>query len=768
MPSTVSGWIWTAQPWDRGEANMCFFRRVLTLEQTPERALCQLSADSRYRFFVNGKQVCLGPRKGDDKVWYYDEVDISSMLTPGENVLSAITVHFPEILEKGIRSVWRKAVPAFYCKLELTTDGKQIPMPAGEDWKARLADHIRLGRSHPAFTFLYVRETACGVPELQGWQRPGYDDSDWEQARTYPSGISHPAVSPSFMKKRPIPFLYEKPCRFTEVFHLAGGHLDKTAWSELLCQDSPINIPANQEEIVEICADRLTTGYLELAVSQGQRAKIEILQAECYTYPSEDSRELEKGDRLDFQKGALVGPTDEYTVGGFGTAEDPEYYEPFWFRAFRFIRLKVTTCEEPLTLLRFTYREIGYPLRIQTNVETSDPTLRDIWQISENSLRACMHETYEDCPFYEQLQYAMDTRAEILFTYNVAADDRLGRQAIDDFARSQRADGLINSCYPAYKPNVIPQFSIYFVLMLHDHMMYFGDKKLVRTYLPYAERVLNFFEDLIDERDMVGQIPGASTLGSCYWGFVDWAKGWELGVPPAGQAGPLTMDSLMYCMALQAAADLAAFIGRRDQSEEYRRQAERLRCGIRTHCTGKDGMLQDGPGQDFYSQHVQVFAALTDTLTGPAAKTALARTLNDPEIPECTVAMGYYLFRALAKTGLYAHTDVLWNKWRKMLEQHLTTCVESDGSYARSDCHAWGAVALYELPAVVLGIRPAKPGYEAVVFDPVPGYLTWAKGQVITPKGLISASWIIEDGQIKKEISLPEGLLLAESTTEEE
>ena len=72
-----------------------------------------------------------------------------------------------------------------------------------------------------------------------------------------------------------------------------------------------------------------------------------------------------------------------------------------------------------------------------------------------------MHDTYMDCPFYEQLQYVQDTRSEILYTYAVSADDRLARQAIDDFASSQRADGLLNACYPNKNANVIPGFSIY-------------------------------------------------------------------------------------------------------------------------------------------------------------------------------------------------------------------------------------------------------------------------------------------------------------------
>ena len=130
------------------------------------------------------------------------------------------------------------------------------------------------------------------------------------------------------------------------------------------------------------------------------------------------------------------------------------------------------------------------------------------------------------------------------------ADDRLARQAIDSFARSQRADGLLNACYPAYKPNVIPGFSIYYILMLHDHMMYFGDKDLVERYFPVAERILQFYEDLREPDGLVGRLPGAGGFGGGYWCFVDWAKGWPVGVPPAAACGPAAIDSLMYCLGL--------------------------------------------------------------------------------------------------------------------------------------------------------------------------------------------------------------------------
>lgn len=754
-------WIWTtcSDPEAvREQPVLCRFRNEVVLPAAPTRALCRVTADSRYILYLNGTAVCRGPQKGDDKVWFYDEIDLAPWLIPGPNVLAAVVLHYPQTVEGGNRSVWRMQHPAFAAVGRIEWEQGSLDWKTNAEWLTSPVENLRIHGKYLDTSRLMIQEEARGDAALQGWLLPGYDAVGWQPAMIYPRGTFLPTVSPGFQRKRTIPFLFEENCPLS-VFHAVKG--EAAGWADLLGNGIPLTLPADSETIVDLTPGHLLTAYLTLKVQSGAGTVIELLSAEGYVQTDGSGSSI-KGDRLDWANGDLTGPVDRYTIGGFGTRDEPEQYEPFWFRAFRFLRVRIKVGSEPLTIAALACRETGYPLEVKTHVQTSDESLGSIWQISENSLRACMHETYEDCPFYEQLQYLMDTRSEILYTYASAADDRLARQAIDSFARSQRADGLLNACYPAYKPNVIPGFSIYYILMLHDHMMYFGDKVLAERYFPVAEGILRFFEDQRDAagsaNGLIGPLPGAGGFGGGYWCFVDWAKGWKVGVPPAAACGPTAMDNLMYCLGLSAAADLAEFIGRRDQAGIFRARAEELRQAVRTCCAGSNGMLRDGPGLDQYSQHVQVFAVLTDTLTGEAARVALRRTLEDASIPQCTVAMGFYLFRALERCGLYSYTDQLWDKWRRMLQNHLTTCVESDGSYTRSDCHGWGALALYELPSVLLGIRPARSGYKAVTFRPAVGTLTWASGEVVTPRGIIRAQWSLVDGKVEKTIQLPEGI----------
>ena len=96
-------------------------------------------------------------------------------------------------------------------------------------------------------------------------------------------------------------------------------------------------------------------------------------------------------------------------------------------------------------------------------------------------------------------------------------------------------------------------------------------------------------------------------------------------------------------------------------------------------------------------------------------------------------------------------------KWKDMLKNHLTTCAE-DPLKSRSDCHAWGALALYELPSVILGVRPAAPGYEKIEINPETGFFSQAEGQVITPKGMVTVSWKKQGEKVIMDVKVPNGI----------
>ena len=346
------------------------------------------------------------------------------------------------------------------------------------------------------------------------------------------------------------------------------------------------------------------------------------------------------------------------------------------------------------------------------------------------------------------------------FQLRISADDRLARKCMDDFRRSMRENGMINCSYPNYESNIIPGFSIYYIMMLYDHMMYFGDSEFLRQHMEATNGILEFFDRNMDEHGLVGKVGGINGKGP-YWSFIDWTIQWDAttGMPAAGNAGPITMESLLYIMGLTGAAKVMCYLGENRLAEDYFSRAEAVRSAVKKYCMDEEGMLRDGPGIAEYSQHCQVFAILMDTVSLENGKKNLRRTFgNGEKYTQCSVAMAFYLFRALEKVGLYAETKDVWTLWRNMVKNNMTTCVEA-GVKERSDCHAWGALALYELPSVVLGVRPAAPGYAKIAINPQPGYLTWAKGEVITPRGNVKVAWKLEkNGELQLTYEAPESV----------
>lgn len=755
-----SNWVWSPL-WggeDQDLPGIVLFRKVVSIEGTPCRGAIQISADTRYKLYINEALVEVGPSRGDHQVWYYDTIALSPWMKQGVNVLAVAVLRYPQEPEKGNHGMFRTPAPGLYVDGYIEDEnGARYDLSMDESWRCKKDPSVSFVREEVRFAPLIIHERAQGNPEIFGWKSERYDDKDWEQAKPYTKEFLSGIPCLMHLHPRTIPFMSRKKRRFAGVTDIKKSIRTKKQWEAFLAGKERLVIPAGSEELVEIDAGEEMTGYVHAAFRGGGGAGVHMLYAEAYVQDGVVGPEKipVKEDRLDFVNGHLQGYEDVYTVQGLGTDGTEEVYEPYWFRTFRFVQLHIITGDEPLTLCSLDYEETGYPLAADTYVHTSDESLADIWDISERTLRRCMHETYEDCPYYEQLQYIMDARQQILYTYAASADDRLARKCMDDLRRAGRPDGLLNCSYPNCNVNVIPTFPIYYILMVYDHMMYFGDRALVKDHLPTIRGILNFFDRHLAPEGYVEGIGGLNRSGQ-FWSFIDWAAEWNDtdGMPPAGLKGPLVMESLLYIYGLQHAGKLAQYAGEQETAAAYDARAKSVQRALLRHCVGRGGMLQDSPGIDAYSQHCQVFGILTDTIDAAKGREILLKTVQDKSYVQCTVAMSFYLFRALEKTGLYAYTDQYWDVWRRMLENHCTTCVESE-AYARSECHGWGALVLYELPSVTLGIRPAEPGYAKVRIAPNPGYLTRATGTVKTPVGTIGVSWKIENNVFRMGYEVP-------------
>ena len=111
-------WIWLD-----GDQNAAvgMFRKEITLAEAPQQVKAWLTADAKYRLYVNGRLVSRGPvdigrdyAGGDTRRWFYDYRDLTPYFTKGKNVIAAeVFRHWP------IGSTVSRGQPGFLFEAEV-------------------------------------------------------------------------------------------------------------------------------------------------------------------------------------------------------------------------------------------------------------------------------------------------------------------------------------------------------------------------------------------------------------------------------------------------------------------------------------------------------------------------------------------------------------------------------------------------------------------------------------------------------------------------
>ncbi len=736
-------WIWqTDRPLPQKQT--VFFRRSFLWEGNGP-AVLRLSAANRYKLFVNGSYICRGPQKSDRYCQFYDTLDMTPWLVPGKNVLALQVQHYPEDYHGCVdfRTGPVSVVPGSRGGLWISCDGADIATDSR--WKC-LPD--RACAFVEAVDSKYAGDMECFDAALhpQGWHLPDYDDSGWARAVALCPAITHRLGGVLYewqLTPRTIPMLFEKPIMPAGISKSRG--LD---FSPLMAGKS-VTVPAGRQVWVDIDMGELVNAYLRLPITaETAGARLTLEYAEGYETPDEHGN-FRKRVRDDAANGRIRGEKDVVL-----TRAGEQSYEPFHFRVFRYLRLHIDATAGAVTVQMPTFRLTGYPLDHQGRFEAEDPGVQKMWDISLRTLQRCMLDTYVDCPYYEQMQYIMDTVIEALLTFQVTADDRLVRRALRDFHATQRPDGMIQCNAPAAFVQIIPVFALYYVDLLYYHYQYYGDKQLLKTYLPTVTGILQYFLDRMDpETGMVGS--------TGYWSFVDWVDLWRPnhGSPTVDPEEPIYAYSHILAYTLGRTVALYQQIGWTDAAAEYAGIRSRLLESLRTRTRAESGYYRICPSEQIPSQHAQLWAVLSGCAQGEEAKSLMRRCMTDPGLLQCSYSMSFYLFRALEAAGVYDEITDKWTPWRTMMDMHLSTWAE-DAVLQRSDCHGWSATPIYDLMAVVLGLRPEKPGYKAISIRPMALELGSMAGSIATVRGTVhirrQVETIPEGYAVHLDIRLPE------------
>ena len=226
-----------------------------------------------------------------------------------------------------------------------------------------------------------------------------------------------------------------------------------------------------------------------LEYSGGAGATIRMGYAEALYTPAAAKARPDKGNRNEVDGKEFVGNYDLVVADGGRNRR----YSPLWWRTYRYLELTIETQGEPLVIDDLHGIYTGYPFERRSQIETGSAVVPQILDVGWRTARLCAHESYMDCPYYEQLQYAGDTRIQALVSLYTAGDARLVKNAIAHLNDSRTAEGATMSRAPTRQQQYIPPFSLWWIGMVHDYYMYVDDPAFVREMLPGVRAVLQFF-----------------------------------------------------------------------------------------------------------------------------------------------------------------------------------------------------------------------------------------------------------------------------------
>ncbi len=715
------------------------FRKTIELASKPGKYIIHISADNRYKLYVNERMVSMGPARGDIAHWNYETMDIASYLKAGKNIIAA--------------QVWNEGEFKPEAQISFKTGFVlQGNTSAEKDINTNNTWLCEKDNSFAPLPFRTRGYYVAGPGEIRNfglspknWYSLEFDDKNWQKAR--PVGGAVPknvlgafgTMSGWMLVPSILPQMELKDERLVKTVSSEGIN---SLSVDFPAKKSDLLIPANSKVNIILDQSYLTNAFPNLEFSGGKNATISLRYAEALF------DKTSKGNRNETKGKTFIGRADSLISDG----SNNQKFTSLAYRTYRYLQITVITQNEAITLNDIYGTFTGYPFKMNAQLAANKPEMDKILEIGWRTARLCAYETYMDCPYYEQLQYIGDGRIQALVSLFNSGDDRLVKNAINLMDFSRTPEGVTLSRHPSYTPQFIPTFSLWYIGMLQDYARYGADIEFVKSKLSGTRQILSYFKSYQQADGRLKNTP--------QWMFTDWvdnAKNWSAGAGPMSANGTSAVLDLQLLWAYQVAADLETKLGNTAFATQYATEIATLKKAIRTkYWDGTKQLFADREEKDEFSQHTNSLAILTGLATASEASQIANQLITNKQLSPASIYFKYYLHHALIKAG--KGDDYLnWlDIWRENISMGLTTWAEtSDVDKTRSDCHAWGSSPNIEFYRTILGIDSDDLAFSKVKIEPHLGQIQDISGAIPHPKGNISASYKLENGKWKIQIELP-------------
>ncbi len=669
--------IWNS----RAPETNCYvdFAKDFTLKDTNLPLTLKISADTEYVVWLNGQFVARGQYHTFPHLPVYDTVELSSFAQAGVNRL-AITVYYQGEQSyqyaKGEAGLW----------FTLHQNDQPIVQSDGSVY------------SSPSLT--YQAEAHRVTPQYGfGFVYDANQQDDWQNAKT-PIPARFTASDQRAMpapRPRPIEKCEIRPAHYGRlVKHGRFVRADYSTNPALAVQtdtlfptETPISTPSDTNPYYIWDLGREMAGFITLTVDVPAGAVVDLAY----------------GEHLG-EHGVTAHVGGRNFANRYVAKEGKQTFTHYFRRiAGRYLQLHVLG--QVNTLPKVGLMEECYPLSLPALPQTGNETMNRILHTARNTLRQCMHELYEDCPWREQSMYAGDSSHQILAGYYAFHETKFPRASLDLMGQSMRDNGFLAITAPTDEFLQIPSFTFMWMSAMANYLLFTKDTSLIEQYYPAIAKTLS---------RCVAQMPDNIAIhpfGKGIWNFYEWSQGSDGGniFDPephldykAGHKDGL-YQMFLY-IGLNSAAQMAEALRLPHEQTRWKNIMSTIKQGVCDTFWNEEkqrfASFVDNGKQNHYAQLMQSLALFNRIDPTKDAILCDALMHDDTLIP---ITLGHAVFRyeSLLRQGDeykdFVYQDVI-KVWGKMLDADATTFWETelgaaDFGGAGSLCHGWSAVPLY-------------------------------------------------------------------------
>ena len=342
--------------------------------------------------------------------------------------------------------------------------------------------------------------------------------------------------------------------------------------------------------------------------------------------------------------------------------------------------------EQPVKVNYLGIRPVTRPVK-EVKRTFKDPLAERIYNVSVNTLKACMHEHYEDCPWREQALYNMDSRNQMLCGYY--AFEGYDFQKFNLLLMTQglwHESGVLSMCFPSRFDKYIPFFSLVYVLQVYEYIKHSGDREILDLAGSTLKKITENFYARIESNGLIANFPPP------LWNFYEWSPS-NYGVFDAKCADKKIYDLILNCMFIYVCGLYDELFGTKHDLS-FMREAVKA-----TFFDEKKGLFKSSTEGVSYTQLGNSMAVIA----GIGGEEIIDSIINDKEIEKISLSMNTFLYEAMLKYGDKYKEFILKDiekKYKPMLDAGATTFWETEKGYkdfggAGSLCHGWSAMPVY-------------------------------------------------------------------------